>query len=478
MSKQNFDALGNQVKLSADDFSFVQRDETIFDTKFETKPTTFLKDAFKRFCKNKSSVVAAIIIGIIVTLGIIVPSVSIYDIEKAHTSETLMLPKLFESGTGFWDGTKEVTGVSCTYSEDEQRWIPVGFEKSNPNSIIGLTTYEQDGVTYCNFTYDKYEDKYGEQVSTKIALVNINKYAEAGWCTFTYEKIDVNEDGKYKEADGDYTEFTFELTEEGQELCPVRSISYFNGSKGTGTGVVSKYRELGYEKMPQYLFGTDNLGRDLVTQCFYGLRSSLVFAIFISSVCFVFGLIWGSISGYFGGTVDLVMERFCDILGGVPTVVIVTLFRLHLVKTEKDILWVFALSLCVTGWMGTAARTRTQFYRFKGREYVLASRTLGASDGRLIFKHILPNSLGTIVTSTVLMIPGIIFTESSLSYLGLGLQGSNSFGDILATNQGFIQTYPMLIIFPAIIISLLMISFNLFGNGLRDALNPSLKGSE
>ena len=91
---------------------------------------------------------------------------------------------------------------------------------------------------------------------------------------------------------------------------------------------------------------------------------------------------------------------------------------------------------------------------------------------------ILPNSLGTIVTSTVLMIPGIIFTESSLSYLGLGLQGTNSFGDILAKNQAYIQIYPMLIIFPAVIISLLMISFNLFGNGLRDALNPSLKGSE
>ena len=168
------------------------------------------------------------------------------------------------------------------------------------------------------------------------------------------------------------------------------------------------------------------------------------------------------------------MERFCDILGGVPTVVIVTLFRLHL----GNALWVFALSLCLTGWMGTAARTRTQFYRFKGREYVLASRTLGANDARLIFRHILPNSLGTIVTSTVLMIPGIIFTESSLSYLGLGLQGSNSFGDILASNQGYIQTQPMLILVPAFIISLLMISFNLFGNGLRDALNPSLKGSE
>jgi oligopeptide transport system permease protein len=132
----------------------------------------------------------------------------------------------------------------------------------------------------------------------------------------------------------------------------------------------------------------------------------------------------------------------------------------------------------MTGWLGIAGRTRTQFYRYKGREYILASRTLGASDARLIFKHILPNGLGTIVTGSVLSIPSVIFSEATLSYLNLGLQGSNSFGNILSTNQKFITTAPMLIIFPAIIISVIMISFNLFGNGLRDALNPSLKGSD
>ena len=138
----------------------------------------------------------------------------------------------------------------------------------------------------------------------------------------------------------------------------------------------------------------------------------------------------------------------------------------------------FFLALCMTGWMGTAARTRTQFYRFKGREYILASRTLGASDMRLIFRHIIPNALGTIVTGSVLMIPSVIFSEATLAYLNLGLQGVNSFGVMLSNNQAYISTYPNLIVFPACIIALMMISFNLFGNGLRDALNPSLKGSE
>ena len=188
----------------------------------------------------------------------------------------------------------------------------------------------------------------------------------------------------------------------------------------------------------------------------------------------LFGICWGAISGYFGGNVDLAMERFCDILGGIPNIIVMTLCILHLGNN----FFVFFLALCMTGWMGTAARTRTQFYRFKGREYVLAARTLGASDGRLIFRHILPNSLGTIVTSSVLMIPSVIYSEASLAYLKLGLQGLHSFGVMLSDNQIYISTHPALIVFPSVIMCLMMISFNLFGNGLRDALNPSLKGSE
>ena len=128
--------------------------------------------------------------------------------------------------------------------------------------------------------------------------------------------------------------------------------------------------------------------------------------------------------------------------------------------------------------MGTAARTRTQFYRFKGREYILASRTLGSSDMRLIFKHILPNAMGTIITSAVLMIPSVIFSEASVAYLGIGLAEMDSLGVILSDNQKFIETNPTLIVFPSVIMALIMISFNLFGNGLRDAFNPSLKGAE
>jgi oligopeptide transport system permease protein len=128
-----------------------------------------------------------------------------------------------------------------------------------------------------------------------------------------------------------------------------------------------------------------------------------------------------------------------------------------------------------------ASRTRMQFYRFKNQEYVLAARTLGATDKRIMFKHIFPNAIGTLVTSCVLVIPGMIFSETSLSYLGIiNLESGNitSVGTLLAKGQGFLMEYPHMIFPPAVFICLLMLSFNLFGNGLRDAFNPSLRGSE
>ena len=149
-------------------------------------------------------------------------------------------------------------------------------------------------------------------------------------------------------------------------------------------------------------------------------------------------------------------------------------------KNNSAILIIF-IAFFLTGWIGVAGTTRMQFYRYKNQEYVLAARTLGAKDARIMFKHIFPNSLGTLITSSVLIIPGMIFSETSLSYLGIiNLNSGNltSVGSLLADGQASLMTWPHIVLFPAIFISLLMLSFNLFGNGLRDAFNPSLRGSE
>lgn len=230
---------------------------------------------------------------------------------------------------------------------------------------------------------------------------------------------------------------------------------------------------------PIFLFGTGNDGKDLFTQLASGARLSFILAIAVSVINLTLGAIFGAIEGYYGGTIDIVMERFKDILAGVPFIVVATLFKLHLAdKVGPLVSLLFAFIL--TGWIGMSGRVRMQFYRFKNQEYILSARTLGANDRRVMFKHIFPNAIGTIITGSILAIPGVIFSESSLSYLNiinLETSGYTSIGTLLssATNSKF-TLYPFIMFFPAIFISLLMISFNLFGNGLRDAFNPSLRG--
>jgi len=165
-----------------------------------------------------------------------------------------------------------------------------------------------------------------------------------------------------------------------------------------------------------------------------------------------------------------------------PLYIIVVLFQLHLVNTGKaSVLGGLLMAFCVTGWIGTASLVRTQFYRFKNQEYILAARTLGAKDLRLMFRHIFPNAIGTIITSSVFAIPSVIMSESTFSYLGivnLNSRNTVSLGTMMADGKEFLSEFPHILLIPAAVIALMMIAFNLFGNGLRDAFNPSLRGAD
>ena len=176
----------------------------------------------------------------------------------------------------------------------------------------------------------------------------------------------------------------------------------------------------------------------------------------------------------------MAMERFSEILGSIPTVIVITLLRLHMGNSGPIV--ILFVAFFATGWIGMAASTRMQFYRFKNQEYVLAARTLGAKDRRIIWKHVFPNALGTLVTKCALIIPSMIYSEVNLSYLGIISLTSGdltSVGTILANGQGLLRLgIPHVAMFPAVFLALLLLSFNLFGNGLRDAFNPSLRGSE
>ncbi|MCR4883191.1 MAG: ABC transporter permease [Clostridiales bacterium] len=238
---------------------------------------------------------------------------------------------------------------------------------------------------------------------------------------------------------------------------------------------VDYYKYCGISENEYHWFGTDYLGRDILTRLFMGARVSLLIA-FISVITnVVIGVIYGSIAGYYGGKVDMFLTHFAEVLDGLPYIVVTILFMLLFGSGMFSII----LALTVTGWIGTARLTRAQFYRFKGREYVLAARTLGVPDRKLIFRHILPNSIGPLITRAMIAIPGAIFSESFLAYIGLGIKPPEpSIGTLLSVGQSVLLQYPYQTLFPAVLISLLMVAFNLFSNGLRDAMDPTLRGEE
>lgn len=271
-------------------------------------------------------------------------------------------------------------------------------------------------------------------------------------------KIDSLEDtARYPE--GSVLEIRNKHTTQGVELCDVK---------------VDYYKYSGVAEDEAYWMGTDYLGRDLWVRMWRGARVSLLIA-FISVFCNVtIGIVYGSIAGYYGGKIDMLMMRICEIIGAFPEIVVVTLFILFFGTGIVSII----LALVVQNWIGTARMIRSQFYRFKGSEYVLAARTLGVRDRALIFRHILPNSIGPIITRATIAIPSAIFTESFLAYIGLGIKApESSMGVLLSQGQKVMQQFPNQVLFPALIISLLMISFNMLSNGLRDAFDPTQRGA-
>ncbi|MBQ0137726.1 MAG: ABC transporter permease [Kurthia sp.] len=219
-------------------------------------------------------------------------------------------------------------------------------------------------------------------------------------------------------------------------------------------------------------FGTDDLGRDVFTRVWYGARISLFIGLAAAFIDLVIGVAWGAISGLAGGRVDDIMMRIADVLTAVPYLLVVIIL---LVVMQPGLLPLI-IALSITGWVNMARIVRGEVLSIKNQEYVLASRTLGASTKHLITRHLIPNALGAIIVTMTLTIPSAIFTESFLSYIGLGVsQPQASWGTMASEGNNAIDTAPWRLIFPALFISLTIFAFNAVGDGLRDALDPKLR---
>lgn len=221
-----------------------------------------------------------------------------------------------------------------------------------------------------------------------------------------------------------------------------------------------------------HILGTDNLGRDSWTRLWYGGRISLLIAFVAVGINCVVGIIYGGISGYFGGWIDNIMMRIVEIVSGIPYLLIVILLMTIMKPSISTIIIAYAL----VGWVGMARLVRGQVMQLKEQEFVISAQTMGASAGRILLHHLVPNTLSVIIVNLTLAIPSAIFTEAYLSFIGLGVPLPQASWGTLA-NDGIInfRYYPEQLLIPAILISLTMLGFNLLGDKLRDAFDPKLR---
>ena len=520
--------------IPAEKFQFAKRDNLYHDSKFDTKPVSYFQGAFRRFSKNKGAVVGGIVIALLVLFAIIAPfftpfSPSYYDMSYAYV--TPKLNAFANSNIDFWDGCKDKEANYVAFLKDKA----LADETGRDVIKNGEYTVSEDGSIY-SYRYDTYygvgfgkykiisQEEYeaiqryqietGRQIlypivpSNERPTLEKNKYD----ANIYYEVENLGASIIRPKVDSEGNVIPNYWKYEASEAAELKTLANYNSTRIEGENGISEdgkqyfyaygrkldggievraeyyeyyiYQHTQVKKdgieEPLFLFGTTETGKDIFACLAYGARFSFIFATVVAVVNFFVGVIWGSIEGYFGGKTDLFMQRFSEILGSVPTMIVITLLKYHMGASSQAL--VLFIAFFATGWIGMAGTTRMQFYRFKNQEYVLAARTLGASDRRIMFKHIFPNGLGTIVTSVALVIPSMIYSETSLSYLGIiNLEAGNttSVGTLIAAGQKSITANAGFVaLFPCLFLVMLMLSFNLFGNGLRDAFNPSLRGSE
>ncbi len=428
----------NLLELTPDDLA-PANDEEKANFIADRKSISYWADAWRRLRKNKVAMVAAVVLIIIFLFAFLGPTLVPYRYNQ------------------FLPGAENLHPWHYTL-EDQQRLADALPVSQDPEVAIAEAQAKAEAE--------------GKTLNPReIALIRA-KATTAGQIT--------GEDGRILEGE--------ELMEHLRKELGIRS-------KFGGYSNAELERKANGEKVFPHVFGTDMFGRDLMVRTMIGARISIIVGISAALLVLVIGAIYGSISGYCGGRVDTVMQRIVEIIYSIPEVLVILLISTVLGVTLQEymienptsfitnimvvigpnIIGMF-IAFGLLYWVTMSRIIRGQIIQLKEQEYVTAARALGASPSRIIRRHLLPNCVGQIVVTTCLQIPSAIFLESFLSYIGVGISAPlTSLGSMCSDAVNGLYTYPYRLFFPAIILSVMILSFNLFGDGLRDALDPRLK---
>lgn len=417
----------------------------------QRKSLTYLQDCWSRLRRNKTSMFCLLVIIVMVLSALLVPKFWSYSYDDQNLDFANIPPKLeiYKLGEDtFLYITKEYKAIQVTKDGKLVRMLPMVTDDKTKR----LHEYDCDGkrltVDYSIYFKAKQEmnqleakEKAGREI--KVGDVKFLKNdPEAGnpGDVISIRQLRVILENKLSR---------FSVTWEGQQIKPVQTVANRT-----------------------YIWGSDSLGRDIFIRVMYGARMSLLVGFLAATINFVIGVFYGGIAGYFGGRLDNIMMRIVDIVSSIPMMLYVILIMVVLGPGLKSII----AAMSVTFWVDMARIVRAQVLSLREQEFVLAAQLLGASTRRILTNHLIPNVMGPVMVALSMQIPSAMFTEAFLSFIGLGVSAPQaSWGTLCNDALMGLSSYPYQMFFPAMVMSLTILAFNLFSDGLRDALDPKLR---